>query len=135
MIIYVIGSHGVGKTTLGVKLGPDAEVCFQSPSEEGYEQIADIPWVTVRVREGQLVGVPLGASVVRVSADEMFSIAFDGLPPAQRAATMQSINDRLETKFDVVVHETFPQYLPREQDRIVTLSVPFAEIRRRQATQ
>jgi hypothetical protein len=164
MIVYIVGTHGAGKTTLSCKIGPDAEVCFREPepesADEVYEQIAGIPWVTIRIREGQkvqpslwnaagelmrhdfserdwarkLADIPPGASVVRVSADAMYAAVLDGAPATQQAEKMQALNDHLETRFDVVVHETFPLLPPREQDRVVALAVPFSEMRQRCAT-
>lgn len=163
MIVYIVGTHGVGKSTFSCKLAPAAEVCFRPPETAGeaYEQVPDVPWITVRVREGQRVqpqirwaatnefmlhdfsereayrrwtDISPEASVVRVSADYMYTVAFEGMTAAQRVETMQALNELLESRFDVVVHETFPLSPPREQDRVVALAVPFSEMRKRQAT-
>lgn len=163
MIVYVVGTHGAGKTMFSCKAAPDAEVCFHVPVaiDESYEEISDLPWVTIRVREGQRVqpdvqagtsldilrhdfserdlyrswaDIPRDASVVRVSADGFQSVVLNGMSIAQEAEAMQILNDRLESRFDVVIQETNPRYPPREQDRVVSLSVPYAEIRRRQTT-
>ena len=135
MIVYVVGTHGVGKTTFSCKLGPEAEVCFRAPAavERVYEEVPDLPWVTVRVREGQtvqpeirfgtahgllrhdfgerdlyrrLADIPHNASVVRVSADALHGALLNGLSKNESAEAMQAFNDRLESRFDVVVHET-----------------------------
>lgn len=164
MIVYLVGTHGVGKTTFVCSMGPDAEVCFYPPNPwqgETYEQIAEIPWVTVRVRDGQplqpltlkdtadsfqrydfsrraatraIAGISDEARVVRVSADALYDVGMKDLDVTQRAQMMHSLNERLEAHFDVVVHETFPLAPPREQDRIIALSVPYPEIARRRGT-
>uniref|UniRef100_A0A6H1Z8X9 Putative radical SAM superfamily protein n=1 Tax=viral metagenome TaxID=1070528 RepID=A0A6H1Z8X9_9ZZZZ len=154
-LIYVGGIRGTGKTMFCLCLGTAAEVGFiaGAPSPLAY------PWPTSAVKEGQsvwpgewtvdgnprahdfsqssqyraLLGLPADATICRISGDG-FSGASRDMPPEQREKLLRDVQIFMLQHYDFVVHDMWPQFAPREDERVVALAAPAAIIAGRAAT-